>query len=359
MDQAIRWVAITGEIVPVAIVTRGMGDHTTSSAPPDPVIVRSIEDHFEFVASESCLFTDRNLALIEAKRLRREKEKEILRALARVEQRELLSGTRSPTALSIPLKEGSDTPVSVVEMVTTESSASDTPMSTEDDVPKKTISDDSEKPCTLLQRVIYVIGQDTISFDEVCQRLLKRHWFPKRRSSVSNVLSAHKNLFTCPTKGMYSLRSRPKAKANPIDEAVIDNLASDEPKGSESNELQEALAAVKDEEEDEGEGEEGSDEPEASVEASTEEEGPNPEFTSWMGKPMKELTPEHSHFRDDDVVFSEKCSDGTWTAEVFVTGLDLWSEGSSEDRAQAREVAENNLRCKVRNLRRIIKDLAI
>lgn len=361
MTNPTHWIAGTGQIIPVVILEAGIGGHNPKFVPPDPVVVRSVEDYFEFVASEKCLFTDRALAIVEAKRLREEELREARIALARIERQELLNGTSLfPAALSIPLKEGSDTQVPVVEV---EAESSDTQMPVEDDVPKKKAQDDSAKPRTLLERVIYVIGRDTISFDEICQRLMKRHWFPKLRSSVSNVLSAHKNLFNSPTKGMYSLRSKPKA--NPIDEAVVDSSASDEP---ESNELQEALAAVNDDEdedeededeEDEDEEDEDEGEPEASVEGSTEEDGPSSEFASWMGKPMRELTPEHSHFRDDDVVFSEKCAEGTWTAEIFVTGLDLWSEGSSDDRSQAREVAENNLRSKVRNIGRIVKDLAI
>jgi hypothetical protein len=345
--QPTHWIAGTGQVIPVIILQTGTGGHNPSFVPPDPVVVRSIQDYYEFVASEGCLFTSRGEAIVEARRLRSLEIQEARRALARIEKQELLNGTSLfPMVPSNPLKEDSETQVSVVE------SKSSNTKPLEDVVSKQSVPEDS-KPNTLLARVIYVIARDTISFDEICQRLEERQWFPKLRSSVSNVLSAHKNLFYCPTRGMYSLRSKPRA--NPIDEAVRESSIVDETEteGSESeteefetSEIQGPL--------DEGE----DDEPESRVEVSTKED-PLSEFVTWMDKSIKELTPEHFHFRDDDVVFSEKLDNGTWTAEVFVTGLDLWSEGSSEDRSQAREVAENNLRAKVRNLGRIVESLGI
>lgn len=354
-----HWIACTGEIVPVVILKAGIGGHNPKFVPPDPVVVLSIEDHLEFVASERCLFTDRTLAIEESRRLREAKVREINAALARVERQELLKGTGLLDTLSIPLKEGSGTQVSVVD-TTTVSSATQAPA--EAVVSKKKEDVATEKPSTLLERVIYVIGRDTVTFEEICQRLTKRHWFPKLRSSVSNVLSAHKNLFNCPSRGVYSLRTKPKA--NPIDEAVTDSSEAEElqteadipeedieseedgdPKEEGSSEedsennLREALTAVSD------------DEDSSSVQPS--------EFSVWMNKPMRELTPEHSHFRDDDVVLSEKLSNGTWTVEIYITGLELWSEGNSGDRAQAREVAENNLQAKVQNISRIVEDLGI
>ena len=213
MDKPTHWIACTDEVVPVIILGAGIGGHNPKFVPPDPVIVRSIEDHFEFVASERCLFTDRTLAIEESRRLREAKVREINAALARIERQELLNGPGLfQNTLSIPLKEGSDTQVSVIEM-----ESSDTP-APEDVVSKKKEDVATEKPHTLLERVIYVIGRDTVTFDEICQRLAKRHWFPKLRSSVSNVLSAHKNLFNTPSRGVYSLRTKPKA--NPVDAAT-------------------------------------------------------------------------------------------------------------------------------------------
>ena len=349
--QPTHWIAGTGQITPVIILEAGIGGHTPSYTPPDPVVVRSVEDYYEFVASESHLFTDRTRAIVEARRLQDDQRRQAARALARIERQELLNGTSLfPMSLSIPLKDDDGTRPPVIEVVS-ESISSNPPV---EDVVKKSDQDDSAKPHTLLDRVIYVIGRDTISFDEVCQRLQKRHWMPKRRSSVSNVLSAHKNLFNCPSRGVYSLRSKPKA--NPIDDSVTDNSVADEPETNETEEDLEAVGADDDGEDKGASEEEGL---EDSEDEASKEEAKLSEFDVWMGKPMRELTPQHSHFRDDDVVFSEKYDNGTWTAEIFVAGLDLWSEGSSGDRSQAREAAENNLRAKVSNVSRIVIELGI
>jgi hypothetical protein len=95
MTVPIHWIAVTGEIVPVVILEAGTGGQMLSYIPPDPVVVRSIEDCFEFVASKSCLFTDRTSAIVEAKRLKEKAIHEARIALARIEHQERVSSNHS------------------------------------------------------------------------------------------------------------------------------------------------------------------------------------------------------------------------------------------------------------------------
>ena len=330
--QPIHWIASSGKITPVVILEPGIGEHTPKYIPPDPVVVRSVEDYYEFVASEACLFTDRAQAIIEAKKLRIDKIKEIESALSRIERKEMNGINLLPT------KNGGDSTAPLVIEVAEESSVTQA----EDVVVPKSI-DEPTKPQTLLQRIIHVVGKDTLIFDDICVGLEQREWMPKRRSSVSNVLSANKHLFLCPDRGTYSLRATPKA--TPTEEDIS---------------VEEGPEEVTEETQDLEPNCEG--ESDTVEESDPEEGGPSEEPTgldTWLSKPMKKLSTSHYHYRDNDVVMSEKFGSGNWVAEIFVTGLELWYYGVSEDRAQARIDAEQMLRTKVQNIGQTIKQLGI
>jgi hypothetical protein len=237
-------------------------------------------------------------------------------------------------------------------------------------VPKKRVQEEPASPKTLLDKVVYVIGRETLSFDDICTRLQQRHWMPKRRSSVSNVLSAHKNLFLCPSRSMYNLRNKPRV--SPIDlEPKSEELGTEAAEGAN---LDQALAAISDDDEsdesedddesdeDESEDDDESDEDESEDEDEVAQAEPVGEFDTWLDKPMLSISPIHAHYHDEDntVVLSEKSNgDGKWRAEIFISGVDLWCSGSSEDRQMARDQAESNLRAKIQTIGSIIADLGI
>jgi hypothetical protein len=336
-----RWIAGTGQIIPVFIIKAGTEGHSPTNAPPDPVTVRSVEDHYEFVASESCLFTDRRLAIVEARRLQ---EKERRATAIAVIEKKLLNGTGlTPTSPTTSVS-SSDTRAPVVEVS----------VSVEEEV----VMSEDEKPQKLLDRVIYVIGTETLSVGEICTRLEKRCWMPKRRSSVSNILSAHKNRFICPVRGRYSLAT--KAKISPI--------LGDDP-SNDTLDLGEALQAMSDEsDEDEGkndesendddeEGDESDDDDEDDADLAKSKAKVQSEFSTWMNQPMHSVNPTHCHYQNEDVVLSEKQTGGKWHTEIFVHGLELWCEGNDEDRSVARMAAEDQLRSKVQKISRIVDTL--
>jgi hypothetical protein len=368
-----HWIAGTGRIIPVVILEAGTGGQTLSYTPPDPVVVRSVEDYFEFVASESCLFTDRTSAIVEAKRLRENERREAGVALARIERQERRNGTSLfPMSLSIPKVGVSDIQGPVVKVsLSTESIQ----IPVEVVVPKK-VQEETTSPKTLLEKVVYVLGRETLSFNDICTRLQERQWLPKHRSSVSNVLSAHRNLFLCPSRSIYNLRNKPKV--SPIDqESKSEGSDAETPVGGEKVDLDETLEAIsededeaisedEDEDEDENEDEDEDESDEDKGESEDEDEvvqtGPISECDTWLGKPMLSVNSTHAHYHDDGntVILSEKSNDnGKWRAEIFISGVEMWCSGSSEDRQQARDLAESNLRTKIQAIEDIIAELGI
>ena len=132
-----HWVAGTGEIIPVIILSTGTGGHTPKYVPPDPVVVLSIEDHVEFVASEGRLLTDRSKAIVEARRLQEDHCRELRLAIARAELKERV-GKAGSTSKPPPIPViGCSSPQAPVVDVPIESIASST--QAEDVVPKKSI----------------------------------------------------------------------------------------------------------------------------------------------------------------------------------------------------------------------------
>jgi hypothetical protein len=339
-----RWIAGTGQIIPVIIIGAGTGGHSPKYVPPDPVIVRSVEDHHEFVASESCLYTDRTAAIIEARRL---KENE-----RRSNAAKSLAAMLTPTSPVLP-GSSSDT-LELVVGVSTES------IDTQEE--EEAVTGDG-KPQKLIDRILSVIGSETITFDEICTRLQKRHWMPKRRSSVSNALSAHKNLFNCPSRGTYSLGAKPKVNPPPnleddpsndtLELGVLQSLG----EGEEDEEAKEEEDEEEEDEEDEDEDEGDEQEAEEDEEDAPSQSEAETEFAIWMNQSMQHLTSTHAHYRDGEVVLSEKQRRGKWHAEIYVQGIELWCEGRDEDRSVARMTAEDQLRSKVSKISQIIGTL--
>jgi hypothetical protein len=354
-----RWIAGTGLVTPVVILEAGTGGQELNYVPPDPVVVRSVSDYFEFVASESALFTDKGLAMKEANRLREEELLKAKRLLAQIERREVLEARALEEGAKIiedaaNLIEDIDTspPQPVVKMSQESSVTVESPVEVVV-VTKKSIPEETEKPKTLLERILYVVGRETLGFDEICQRLKARGWMPKRRSSVSNVLSGRKNMFHCPAKSTYSLRNKPKVSPVESDEVTLQEASTDVTETDEVSEEVEAEFGVSDEGttvldaefEVVDDGVPGEPEAEVSspVDSPTEDDEPS-EFDTWLGMPMTSLSPTRAHYHDDGLVLAEKSNgDGKWTAEIHVEGLALWSEGSSLDRQEARELAQRKL----------------
>ena len=384
-----HWIAGTEGITPVVIVEAGTGGQELTYVPPDPVIVRSINDYFEFVASEGALFTDRGLAMKESNRLKDEEVSRARALLAQIERREAIEEIRrqqeedlaqdrnrsaksersmvSFGALSrlepqILEDSGSSSSQPVVQVSSI--NTVEPPVEVVVVTKKRTQEKEIEKPTTLLGRILYVIGRETLSFDEICQRLKARDWFPQRRSSVSNVISGHKNQFNCPAKSIYALRNKPKVSPVETDEVTLreaessEDPAPDETDGAESSPmiLEADYEVVEDEDADpEEEVSEPEEDAELEVKAQDDlpvvEEEPISEFDTWLGLPMTSLSPKRAHYHDDGIVLAEKhSSDGKWTAEIYVSGLELWYSGNSEDRQGARDEAQKSLTARIQSV---------
>jgi len=64
----------------------------------------------------------------------------------------------------------------------------------------------NSEPQTLVERIIYVMGGDTIDFDTICTRLDVNNLAPQRRSSVSNTLSGRRDIFSSPKRWWYKVK---------------------------------------------------------------------------------------------------------------------------------------------------------
>jgi hypothetical protein len=347
-----HWIAGTGKITPVVIVETGTGGQSLAYVPPDPVVVRSIEDYFEFVASESALFTDKGQAMEESRRLRDQEVSQAKVLLSRLERQEALYGGLLPINPKIleDNTSGSSTPVVQMKVSSPSDPSTESSIPVEVVVAKNSSPKDPTKPRNLLECIIYVIGRETLSFDDICKRLEARGWFPKRRSSVSNTLSGYKNLFHIPEKGTYALRSKPAVSPVESDEASrlaieatsVPSVESDEASGLV---IEATGSEVPSDDDGEPQVAEQSEVP-PQVEAK-----PVSVFDTWFSLPMTQLNPNRTHYHDEnhEVILTEKLNSlGFWTAEIHIEGLDIWSSGTSKDRSEARGQARTNLNIKVK-----------
>jgi hypothetical protein len=377
-----HWIAGTLGITPVVILETGTGGQDLAFVPPDPVVVRSVTDYFEFVASEGSLFTDKDLAMKESGRLHEEEVHQAKVLLARIERQEikqtkvLLARAEQESKYidSLPNDQeiienkslGSTHPVVNLDLALSELEIL---IPVENVVAKKITPEETTKPKSLLECILYVVGRETISFDDICKRLEAREWFPKRRSSVSNVLSAHKNLFHCPEKGMYALRSKPKVspvESDGVVVAAVETVSVPSEVSAETGVVEPLEVESDDDSEEVTEHLESATLPETDPELVPEPEPePVPEskvekksvFDTWFGKPMVHLSPTRSHYHDEnqETIFTEKFSSlGFWTAEIHIEGLDTWASGTSNDRLEARAQARTNLNIKVKTVNDIL-----
>lgn len=336
-----------GTVTQVELVERGTGGQDLTFVPPDPVVVRSVTDYFEFVASEGALIADKGVALEEARRLREEELGRIKRRLDELERQEVLqtvASSRTGGRKSTPVIEDSNknppedgsTPKELVLGSEVSSVGTEIPAEV---VPVKNSSETkpSKDPKTLLQRVTFLIGSDSLSFDELCTQLQDRHWMPKLRSSVSNVLSAHRNLFDRTEDKKYSLRIKNKSQKQPKAAAAAPPV--EQPEDTEVEEqLDEAVEPIVVEQ--------------VAVEESV--------FDTWLGKPMANSSPNRYHYHDEMLSLCEQSSDdGSWLAEIIIDGLSPWFTGKSESRGSARELAMQRMVESVNKLNSAIDGLIV
>jgi hypothetical protein len=69
----------------------------------------------------------------------------------------------------------------------------------------------AQGPLVLRDRILFVLGHDTLNFYEICSRLRAFGWMPKRRSSVSNSLSSNRYLIESPERSSYRAIIRPSS----------------------------------------------------------------------------------------------------------------------------------------------------
>jgi len=69
---------------------------------------------------------------------------------------------------------------------------------------------------TLINHLIYLLGDQTLTFASICTRLSEYNWMPERKSSVSNVLSFRRDLFNHPCRGTHNLTRKALRKRSTL-----------------------------------------------------------------------------------------------------------------------------------------------
>lgn len=77
-----------------------------------------------------------------------------------------------------------------------------------DHAPKRVRNQVRDKNHTLVNHLIYILGDQTLTFARICELLSENGWIPERKSSVSNTLSFRQDLFEHPSQRMHSLTKK-------------------------------------------------------------------------------------------------------------------------------------------------------
>lgn len=352
-DHQTCWIASPGTVSPVKVLEVGTGGHELTFIPQNPVVVRSIRDYYEFVASKDALFYDLGSAQTEAKRLQLEDRRRMLMDQLTKEDdapkanpevvsfgeglREgmkngdpLVPESLNPEGPPIP-EEIPEPPVEVIDFRAV--SVVTSPVMESVVAP--------EGPRTLIERIQYLIGGETLNVSQICDRLKLKGWMPAGMGSIYTALSGSRNLFDRPSRGSYALKSgnqylkgAPDLTASPTVEVPI----------GDSFESEESVVEVQSD-----------DEPDQ--EAAPEAEETDTEYSTWLGHTMKSYRSERAYCKGLGFRLVEHHNGGQWLAEISVEGLSLWVSGHSKFRNLARTSAEINLRTKLDELSSILKNI--
>lgn len=355
-DHQTCWIASPGTVSPVKVLEVGTGGHELTFIPKNPVVVRSVRDYYEFVASSDALFYDLGSAQTEAKRLDQVRLEDRRRIL--MEQLAKEDDTTKVNPEIVSFGEGLREGMKNGDPLVPESLDSESPPIPEEitEPPVEVIDFRavsvvtspvmesvvaSEGPRTLIERIQYLIGGETLNVGQICDRLKLKGWMPAGMGSIYTALSGSENLFDRPSRGSYALKSgnqylkgSPDLTASPTVEVPI----------GDSFESEEAVVEVQPEED-------------LAQESTPEVEVADTEYSTWLGHEMKSYRSERAYCKGTGFRLVEHHNGGQWLAEISVEGMSLWVSGNSKFRNLARTSAEVNLRTKIDELSSILKNI--
>jgi hypothetical protein len=307
--------------------------------PENPVVVELVKERYCFVASRNVLFEDPEAAGLEAERLRvadiearHRRQKEIRQMINAMDNQ----GTGGDTQTQAPNLVLVGAPQEDAHLEVEEQRVIDI----EPELPKSSLdlNDDDggsnpASPTNFLKNIQRVIGNETLSLEEVHSRLKAAKLMPAAANPIHYIkfaMSQERSLFERPTRMSVCLTAESpylattwKPEVTPTRKKKLAKVE-DQPKTKAL-----PLGTVK----------------KMPVKKPVKEKPLkiNPAFLSWMGNPMTQTVADKANFDGDKVRLLEQYNGSTWTCEIFLVALKLSLTGESKMRHHARHKAEANM----------------
>ena len=307
------YLAGPGTVDQVTILREGTDGAEMKVVPQNPVVVELVRERYCFVASRDVLFDDREAADLEAERLRLdviqkrlERRKEIQRM---IDSRESNSdtGELQTQQPNLVLVNSVPSEVAILEV--------DEPQQVIDVEPEFPEGEEDDlnlaNPKAVVRNIQRVIGNETLTLDEVHDRMKASGWMPAHSDPISYIkfhLSGNRNLFERP-EGSRVWKKVLLAAGNPYRDKPWKPPVVEEKKKSKT-------AAAK---------------PAKPLKI-------NPRFLTWLGNSMVQTKADKASFLGDTIKLVEQLMGDEWTCEISVAGM--LHTGKSKRRDSARHRAE-------------------
>lgn len=329
------YLAGPGTVDRVNILREGTDGAEMKVVPANPVVVELVKERYCFVASRDVLFEDPEAAGLEAERLRvadmearRRRQKEIQQMINAMDNQ----GTGGDTQTQAPNLVLVEAPQEEVTLEVEEQEVIDI----EPELPKSSLDLSEEdngsnpaSPVNFLKNIQRVIGNETLSLEEVHSRLKAAKLMPAANNPIHYikfVMSQDRILFERPTRMSVCLTAESPYLATTWNPAKVSTKKKSSKSKIESQTQTLPLGTVK----------------KKPVKKPVEQKPLkiNPVFLTWLGNPITQTVSDKANFDGEKMRLLEQQKGTSWTCEIFLVDLKLSFTGESKMRHHARHKAE-------------------
>lgn len=341
------YLAGPGTVDRVNILRDGTDGAEMKIVPANPVVVELVKERYCFVASRDVLFEDPEAAGLEAERLRvadmearRRRQKEIQQMINAMDNQ----GTGGDTQIQAPNLVLVEAPQEEVTLEVEEQEVIDI----EPEIPKSSLDLSEEdngsnpaSPVNFLKNIQRVIGNETLSLEEVHSRLKAAKLMPAANNPIHYikfVMSQDRTLFERPTRMSVCLTAESAYLAttwNPVSTKKKHSKSK-----IESQPQPFPLGTVK----------------KKPVKKPVEQKPLkiNPAFLTWLGNPITQTVSDKATFDGEKMRLLEQQKVNSWTCEIFLVDLKLSFTGESKMRHHARSKAKAAMEESINELNRVV-----
>lgn len=324
--QSCCYLAGPGTVDKVTILREGTDGSVMKVVPSNPVVVELVRERYCFVASRDVLFEDPEAAGLEAERLRVADAEARRRRQKEIQMKDTENRVPNLVLVETPLEEGEQrvTDIELEFLDLNEGGGG---------------GSNPASPTNFLKNIQRVIGNETLSLEEVHSRLKAAKLMPAAANPIHYIkffMAQERSLFERPTRMSVCLTAESpylattwKPEVNPSGKKPA--KVEDQPK---TNPL--PLGTVK-----------------KMPVKKTAKEKPlkiNPAFLSWMGKPMTQTVADKASFDGKKIRLLEQQVSNSWSCEILLVQLQLSFIGESRMRHHARHKAEDAMTSATREL---------